>query len=219
MIWYILSAAAAYLLGSLSFGIIFSKAKYKKDIRDFGSNNAGASNALRTFGKGAAAFVFLFDALKGAAAVLLARYLLSGDANAQLCAYLAMLFSVLGHMFPVFFGFRGGKGVATTCGALAALQPMTLPFVLVVFLIVLAAGKMISLASVVSAALLPIATFALCLARDVPAGLPTAVTAILAALVIFMHRENLRRILRGEERRLGKDKIDPNAADQKEGLK
>lgn len=74
MLRYILSAAAAYLLGSLSFGIIFSKAKYKKDIRDFGSNNAGASNTLRTFGKGAAAFVFPFDALKGAAAVLLARY-------------------------------------------------------------------------------------------------------------------------------------------------
>ena len=219
MLRYILSAAAAYLLGSLSFGIIFSKAKYKKDIRDFGSNNAGASNTLRTFGKGAAAFVFLFDALKGAVAVLLARYLLCGDANAQLCAYLAMLFSAIGHMFPVFFGFRGGKGVATTCGALAALQPVTLPFVLVVFLIVLAAGKMISLASVVSAALLPIATFVLCLARDAPARLPTAVTAILAALVIFMHRENLRRILRGEERKLGEDKVDPNAEDQKEGLK
>lgn len=219
MIGYILSAAAAYLLGSLSFGILFSKVKYKKDIRDFGSNNAGASNTLRTFGKGAAAFVFVFDALKGAAAVLLAKYLLCGDANTQICAYLAMLFAVLGHMFPVFFGFRGGKGVATTCGALAALQPVTLPFVLAVFLIVLAAGKMISLASVASAILLPFITFVVFLVRDKAFGLPTAATAILAVLVIFMHRENLRRIVRGEERKLGADKIDPNAENQKEGRK
>lgn len=219
MLRYILSAAAAYLLGSLSFGIIFSKAKYKKDIRDFGSNNAGASNTLRTFGKGAAAFVFLFDALKGAAAVLLARYLLCGGANAQLCAYLAMLFSVLGHMFPVFFGFRGGKGVATTCGALAALQPITLPVVLAAFLIVLAFGKMISLASVVSSVLLPFATCFMYRLQGEPTLVPTVATTILALLIVFMHRENLRRILRGEERKLGEDKVDPNAEDQKGGLK
>ena len=128
MLNWFLSAAVAYLLGSLSFGIILSKVKYKKDIRDYGSNNAGMTNTLRTFGKRAAAFVFIFDALKGVVAVLLAKYLLCGDQDPVLCAYIAMFFVVLGHMFPVYFKFKGGKGAATALGATTAFQPLTFQY-------------------------------------------------------------------------------------------
>ncbi len=183
MLSYILSAAVAYLLGSLSFGIILSKVKYKKDIRDYGSNNAGMTNTLRTFGKRAAAFVFIFDALKGTAAVLLAKYVLSFSGNAQLCAYIALFFAVVGHMFPVYFKFKGGKGAATALGATTALAPLTFPLVMVPFI-----------------------TFGIYYCKGEPTLVPTVSTALVAVLIVFMHRSNIKRILKGEERKIGSDK-------------
>lgn len=214
LLGYIVSAVAAYLLGSLSFGIIFSKIKYKKDIRDYGSNNAGMTNMLRTFGKGAAALVFLFDTLKGAAAVLLAKYLLCFDSDPTTCAYTAMVFVVIGHLFPLYFGFRGGKGVATTLGAVTALSPITFPFVMIPFLLILLIGKMVSLASVSSGLLLPFATFAVYHIQGKPTLVPTVATAILALLILFMHRTNLVRIAHGEERKIGADKVNVEADDK-----
>lgn len=207
MLNWILSAAVAYLLGSLSFGIILSKVKYKKDIRDYGSNNAGMTNTLRTFGKGAAAFVFIFDALKGALAALLAKYLLCGDQAPVLCAYIAVFFAVLGHMFPVYFKFRGGKGAATALGATTALQPLTFPLVMIPFFIVVLTTKMVSLASIISGALLPVVTFCIYYFKGEPTLVPTVGTALLAVLIIFMHRSNIKRILKGEERKIGSDKV------------
>ncbi len=207
MLYWILSAAVAYLLGSLSFGIILSKVKYKKDIRDYGSNNAGMTNTLRTFGKGAAAFVFIFDALKGALAALLAKYLLCGDQDPVLCAYIAVLFAVLGHMFPVYFKFKGGKGAATALGATTALQPLTFPLVMIPFFIVVLTTKMVSLASIISGVLLPVVTFCIYHFKGEPTLVPTLGTALLAVLIIFMHRSNIKRILKGEERKIGSDKV------------
>ncbi len=207
MLYYALSAVAAYLLGSLSFGIILSKVKYKKDIRDYGSNNAGMTNTLRTFGKGAAAFVFIFDALKGTAAVLLAKYLLCGDRDPILCAYIALIFVVLGHMFPVFFKFKGGKGAATSLGATTALAPLTFPLVMIPFFIVVLTTKMVSLASIISGLLLPVVTFCIYHFKGEPTLVPTVSTALLAALIVFMHRSNIKRILKGEERKIGSDKV------------
>lgn len=208
MLYYVLSAAVAYLLGSLSFGIILSKVKYKKDIRDYGSNNAGMTNTLRTFGKGAAAFVFIFDALKGTAAVLLAKYLLCGEQDPILCAYIALVFVVLGHMFPVYFKFKGGKGAATSLGATTALAPLTFPLVMIPFFIVVLTTKMVSLASIISGLLLPVVTFCIYRFKGEPTLVPTVSTAILAALIVFMHRSNIKRILKGEERKIGSDKVD-----------
>lgn len=206
MLSYILSAVSAYLLGSLSFGIILSKVKYKKDIRDYGSNNAGMTNTLRTFGKRAAAFVFIFDALKGTAAVLLAKYALCFENDAQLCAYIALFFAVLGHMFPVYFKFRGGKGAATALGATTALAPLTFPLVMAPFFIVVLTSKMVSLASILSGILLPFITFGIYYFKGEPTLVPTVSTALVAVLIVFMHRSNIKRILKGEERKIGSDK-------------
>ena len=197
MLSYILSAAVAYLLGSLSFGIILSKVKYKKDIRDYGSNNAG---------KRAAAFVFIFDALKGSAAVLLAKYVLSFRGDAQLCAYIALIFAVVGHMFPVYFNFKGGKGAATALGATTALAPLTFPLVMLPFFAVVGISKMVSLASIISGLLLPFVTFGIYYFKGEPALVPTICTAVVAVLIVFMHRSNIKRILKGEERKIGSDK-------------
>ena len=207
MFHWLLSAAVAYLLGSLSFGVILSKSKYKKDIRDYGSHNAGMTNTLRTFGKGAAAFVFLFDALKGVAAVLLAKYLLCGAQDPLLCAYIAAFFAVVVHMFPVYFGFKGGKGAATALGATTALQPLTFPLVMLPFFVTVLTTKMVSLASIISGALLPAVTFCIYHFKGEPTLVPTVFTALLAVLIIFMHRSNIRRILKGEERKIGSDKV------------
>lgn len=206
MLSYILSAAVAYLLGSLSFGIILSKVKYKKDIRDYGSNNAGMTNTLRTFGKRAAAFVFIFDALKGSAAVLLAKYVLSAENDAQLCAYIALIFAVVGHMFPVYFKFKGGKGAATALGATTALAPLTFPLVMLPFFAVVGISKMVSLASIISGILLPFVTFGIYAFKGEPTLVPTVCTAVVAVLIVFMHRSNIKRILKGEERKIGSDK-------------
>lgn len=206
MLSYIFSAVVAYLLGSLSFGIILSKVKYKKDIRDYGSNNAGMTNTLRTFGKRAAAFVFIFDALKGTAAVLLAKYVLCFAHDAQLCAYIALVFAVVGHMFPVYFKFKGGKGAATALGATTALAPLTFPLVMLPFFIVVLSSKMVSLASIISGILLPFITFGIYYFKGEPTLVPTVSTALVAVLIVFMHRSNIRRILKGEERRIGSGK-------------
>lgn len=214
MLSYILSAVVAYLLGSLSFGIILSKVKYKKDIRDYGSNNAGMTNTLRTFGKRAAAFVFIFDTLKGSAAVLLAKYVLSADNNAQLCAYIAVIFAVIGHMFPIYFQFKGGKGAATALGATAALAPITFPIVMLPFFVVVLTSKMVSLASIISGILLPFITFGIYYLQGEPVLIPTVSTAIVAVLIVFMHRSNIKRIKNGEERKIGSDKSKAEKTDK-----
>lgn len=206
-IWnYLICALQAYLLGSLIWGVIISKLKYGKDLRDYGSKNAGMTNMLRVFGKGAAAAVFLCDSLKGVAAVLLAKRLLCGRADALVCGYIAAFFVVVGHMFPVFFRFRGGKGSATGIGAATALAWQTFPLVMALFLLVVGMSKMVSLASVLSALWLPFAT--LLIYRlwypQVSPLVPTIATAAIAVLVIFRHRSNIRRIVKGTENKLGK---------------
>lgn len=207
MLRYILSAVLAYLLGSLSFGIILSKTKYKKDIRDYGSNNAGMTNMLRTFGKGAAAFVFIFDALKGTAAVLIARYLIAGNGAEPLtCAYIAAVFSVVGHLFPIYFGFKGGKGAATALGAMTAVTPIIFPCVMIPFFIVVLTTKYVSLSSIIAVCCLPIATFFWFFLRHEPFTVPLIATLIVAVLIVFMHRSNIQRLLKGEERKIGSKK-------------
>ncbi|WP_044007825.1 glycerol-3-phosphate 1-O-acyltransferase PlsY [Jannaschia sp. CCS1] len=188
-----LTALLAYLLGSVPFGIMMARLFGLGDLRSVGSGNIGATNVLRTGNKLAAFLTLVLDAGKGAIAVFLARALLGEDA-AQLAGFAAFL----GHCFPVFLGFKGGKGVATFLGTLLALAwPIGLA-ACAIWAITAAVFRMSSLAALVAAALSPLAAFTL--------GLPSAVVfcAALATLIFLRHRGNISRIAKGQEPKIGK---------------
>ena len=192
-----LCALAGYLLGSVNCSIILSRLRYRDDIRRHGSGNAGMTNTLRTYGKLPAVLVLLGDGAKGVLAAWLGG-LLAGTAG----AYLAGLFAVVGHMFPLFFRFKGGKGVATAAGViLGSCQPVLL-FLLLVFLLVVGGSRYVSLGSVTVAALYPLAMlwYTRALGPEVLCAL------LMAALVIWAHRSNIKRLLSGTENKLGQKK-------------
>ncbi|WP_121612964.1 glycerol-3-phosphate 1-O-acyltransferase PlsY [Mesobacillus foraminis] len=173
----------AYLLGSIPSGLIVGKLFYKTDIREHGSGNLGGTNTFRTLGVKAGVAVTLADILKGTLAASLPLLL-----GSELHMLLAGIFAVIGHMYPVFAGFRGGKAVATSGGILLAYAPLLFLFILVFFLVSLYITKMVSLSSMLTSA----ATFILSLfTRDVPLII---VVTLLAAFVIYRHRTNIRRI-------------------------
>ena len=186
---FVIIAVCAYLLGSLSFAIIVSKATLGKDIRDYGSGNAGLTNAYRTMGAGKTLFVLLGDIAKGAVAVSIGR-LLAGPVG----KLVAGIFVILGHMFPLYFGFRGGKGVLVGAVMLALFDWRVFLIALALFLIAVIATRWISLGSILGAISFPITTFAFY--RD---HVLTGMAFGMAAAVIFMHRSNIARILRGQE--------------------
>jgi glycerol-3-phosphate acyltransferase PlsY len=190
----LLMVVAAYLLGSLSFAVLLVRLKTGKDIRKEGSGNAGATNVLRGHGKGLAALVALGDVAKGTLAVLLMR-LVTADPRYAAAAGVA---AVLGHVFPIFYGLRGGKGVATALGAFLALAPSATLASLGIFILVLALTRYVSLASCVAMVLLPPLAGLFHAPRPV-----LAAAAIVAVIVVLKHRENLERLARGEERKLG----------------
>ncbi|TCK27955.1 acyl-phosphate glycerol-3-phosphate acyltransferase [Ancylobacter aquaticus] len=182
-----------YALGSIPFGLILTRLAGTQDIRSIGSGNIGATNVLRTGRKGLAAATLLGDALKGTVAVLLANWLLGPEA-----ALLAALGAFFGHLFPVWLGFKGGKGVATFLGVTLALAwPAALAFV-AAWLAVAFVTRFSSLAALVASVLTVLVAF---LIGSPQTGL---LLAILAALLWFMHRANIRRLLEGTEGRIGK---------------
>jgi glycerol-3-phosphate acyltransferase PlsY len=191
----------SYLLGSVSWSTVIVRALRGFDIRTLGSGNAGATNVLRSAGRKPAVFVLLLDLAKGAVAVLTSRALAAPPSVVAGAAFAV----VLGHVFPLFFGFRGGKGVATAAGALGALAPLALVLALMLFTGVVAWKRYVSLGSMVTAACFPaLAWLGAGLDRSALQGpwLLAASTAI-AALVLLKHRGNLRRLLRAAEPRLG----------------
>jgi len=189
---YALCAALAYLLGSIPFGLILTRLAGLGDIRRIGSGNIGATNVLRTGNRGLAALTLLLDCGKGAAAVLLARAW-----GAELAA-VAALAAVIGHMFPPWLGFNGGKGVATSAGALLALAwPVGLACG-ATWLLVAALTRYSSLAAILAAALAPV--YAWLVTGD---GTVSAVALAIALLVLIRHRDNALRLIRGEESRIG----------------
>ena len=190
-----LLVVVGYLLGSLSFALLLVKWRTGADIRTVGSGNAGATNVLRAHGKRLAAAVALLDIAKGAAAVLLMR-LVTADPRYAAGAGLA---AILGHVFPLYSGFRGGKGVATAVGAFLILAPLATAVCLAVFLAIVASTRYVSLASMVAIVLLPPAAGLL---SHAPRAVVIAAAAT-AVLVVFKHVENLKRLARGEERKLG----------------
>lgn len=202
---YILMAVIAYAIGSVNFSVILSKKMAGFDVREKGSGNAGTTNMLRSVGKGAAALTLILDILKGLVAILIAKYIvgnLADSANTAILAQLAGFFVVVGHTFPMFFGFRGGKGVATSLGVLLLVNPLIGGICLVFALTVMALTRMVSLGSIMAAVLFPVLTIFI---EDgyIADGYTYIIFGIaMAALVIFNHRSNLKRIYNGTENRL-----------------
>jgi glycerol-3-phosphate acyltransferase PlsY len=186
----------AYLLGSISFAVLLVRARTGRDIRAEGSGNAGATNVLRSHGKKLALLVALLDVAKGLAAVLLVRLVTSDPRWAAAAGFAA----ILGHVFPVFYGFRGGKGVATAVGAFLALSPLAVLVSLALFIAIVAATRYVSLGSVVAFAVLPPIAGLL---FHAPRAVVTA-AGMTALLILLKHLPNLKRLARGEEGKLGR---------------
>lgn len=191
MLQFGIIAVSAYLLGSLSFAIIVCKMTLHKDIRDYGSGNAGLTNAYRTMGAGKTLLVLLGDIAKGAAAVAIGAL-----AAGNLGKLLAGVFVILGHMFPVYFGFRGGKGVLVGATMLALFDWRIFLIALACFLIAVLFTRWISLGSILGAASFPITMFIFY--RD---PVLVGIAFGMAVAVIFMHRTNVGRMLHGNENR------------------
>ena len=205
------SAVQAYLLGSIDTGILVSKFLYHDDVRKYGSGAAGMTNMLRTFGKKAAALTAFGDVLKGVLAVCIGRWLFtlmpeSTTLSPYLAVYLAAIFAIIGHLKPLYFGFKGGKGVLVAGGAILAIQPILLPFLTAVFLLCLIPTGMVSLGSITMAAAYPVLTLIYGLLKGFAAGdLAVCVVGalIMGGMVIYMHRANIQRIRAGKEYRFG----------------
>ena len=220
MVAYIIMAVIAYLIGSINFSVIISKKMAGFDVREKGSGNAGSTNVLRTVGKKAAAITLVCDILKGVVSVLIALLVgvIAGEsANHAIIVEIAALAVVIGHTFPVFFGFRGGKGVATSLGIILIVNWKIGLICLIFALALMAIARMVSLGSISAAVLFAVLTIFI---RDSYIGgiefdFSFIIFGILlAALVIFNHRSNLKRIINGTENKLSFKKKD--SAENKE---
>lgn len=191
----------AYLLGSIPTSVWIGKAFYNIDVREFGSGNAGATNTFRVLGKKAGIPVLIIDILKGTAAVALA--FISGFEN-QSAEFINLqlglgIAALMGHIFPIFAGFRGGKGVATILGIVVCIVPISCALSLVVFLIVLFSSRIVSLSSMIAGASFPI-ILNLVLGNTDP--ILTVFSIIVAALLIITHRKNIQRLVKKQESKI-----------------
>ena len=211
MIWAcIISGVIAYLLGSISFSVIFTKKLAGFDVRQKGSGNAGSTNVLRTAGKKTAILTLICDILKGVIAILIA-YLIGKIFNfdikmSALLVQIAGIFVVIGHTFPVFFGFKGGKGVATALGVLLVTNWQIGLICLVFALVLMALTRIVALGSIAAAILFPVLCFFITnnyLVGDSSTRMSYLVFGIIMAIiVIFNHRSNIQRMASGTENRL-----------------
>ena len=212
-------AVISYLLGSISFSIIFTKIfKKHTDIRTLGSGNAGATNVLRSVGKLPALLTLIFDFGKGAVSVIIGRLVFSYLCDTfsaptsfiQYGAYIAGFSCIMGHIFPVFFGFRGGKGVLTCAAMMAFVDWRVFLVELLMFLIIFLITKIVSLSSIIAACCYPITTFLFSCFIDHRTGgvsvtgiwISTVATFIVGAIIVVKHHSNIKRILHGEEKKI-----------------
>lgn len=206
---YIIMAVIAYLIGSVNFSVILSKKIAGFDVREKGSGNAGSTNMLRSVGKGAAALTLICDILKGVVAIGIAILLgnIFNVQNKSVLVQIAGLLVVIGHTFPVFFGFKGGKGVATSLGVIL-LSNWKIGLICLVFaLLLMVLTRMVSLGSISAAILFPVLTLFINTNYIVQEGSSYLIYSILlAVLVVFNHRENVKRLLNGTENKLGSQK-------------
>ncbi len=206
----LIAAAIAYLLGSINCAVLFSTVFYGDDVRRHGSGNAGTTNMLRTYGAKAAALTFAGDILKGVFAVVLGRLffsLLGVTAQQTYGAYLAGYAAIFGHMYPLYFRFKGGKGVATGLGAVCAINPAVFGVVFPVGILIAAVSGFVSLASLSGAVLFPLLLAgSMLLTNGTIAPLELLLACGIALLVIYNHRENIKRLLNGTENKFYKKK-------------
>ena len=186
-----------YLIGSLNFSIIISKRYHNDDIRNYGSGNAGTTNMLRTYGRRAAVLTLVGDAIKAIVSSLYG-YALLGFTG----AYIAGFFCILGHCFPVYYKFRGGKGIVTVAFMILMLDPIVFTILFFIFFALVFATKMVSFGSVICVMLFPIL-----LHRIEGPGIPVIFAMLITLLVVFMHRENIMRIFHGEESKVDFSKL------------
>ncbi len=209
MFWYIIMAIIAYLIGSINFSIIISKKMAGFDVREKGSGNAGTTNMLRSVGKKAAAITLVCDILKGVVSIVIAIIIgnISKNLDKELLLQIAGIAVVLGHTFPIFFGFKGGKGVATSLGVLLMSNWQIGLICLVFALVLMALTRMVSLGSCAAAVLFPVLTLFInqhytVLTEGKNGNVYFVYSVILAIIVLYNHRENIKRILSGTENKL-----------------
>jgi acyl phosphate:glycerol-3-phosphate acyltransferase len=196
----ILLVLFAYTLGSIPFGYLIVRVSSGGDIRETGSGGTGATNVTRRAGKSAGILTLILDALKGTTAVVVARWLLTPNFEVNWWVAAVALAVVIGHCFPIWLKFRGGKGVATGLGVFLALAPAAVGCVALVFLLVVWRTRYVSLGSIIAAALMPLCVWLLARATHAQEAGPRIVVALAGgALIIFMHRANIGRLLHGEE--------------------
>lgn len=215
----------SYLLGSVNSAITVCKIWKKSDIRDYGSNNAGLTNVLRVFGKGPAIVTLLLDLAKGICAVLVCRGLVTHvfDVtffnNDRFIGYVAGLAVILGHIFPIFYGFHGGKGVLVAATTLITIDPLTCLFAVLVFAVVVAVTKYVSIGSIAAAFSYPIFTMLTQYLRHIDGAWQNMLMALaIAFLITYMHRPNIKRLREGTENKFsfsGGKKTDGNTDNDK----
>lgn len=194
----VLAIIAAYLIGSLSFAVIVSKYYGMDDPRTYGSGNPGATNVLRSGKKKAAALTLLGDAVKGLVAVILVRCLQDALNLSDATIALVAIAALVGHMWPIFFNFKGGKGVATALGVLLALSPATALLCALIWLVMAFGFKVSSLAALVATVCAPIFAFFM-----MPHASWAWATAFIAALVLYRHKSNIQNLIQGKESKIG----------------
>lgn len=227
---FFLTAVISYLLGSCNSAIITVRLLKHEDIREHGSKNAGLTNTLRCYGKIPALITLIGDLAKGVAAALIsikiADMLLGADLeniyffDEMAIGYVSGIFSVLGHIFPLYYGFRGGKGVLVSCSVLLVIDPVTFCIVIPLFILVLAFSRYVSLGSMLTAAAYPLITFFvhyyyydMGISR---ALLHTGLVLCTSILLIYMHRTNIQRLRNGTENKFGSKRQDTAAGNSNE---
>ena len=200
MLNIIIVLVAGYLLGSISTGVVLSEAFAHADVRTMGSGNAGTTNMLRVVGRSMALFTFLGDTIKGIIAVFIGKWLVGGD----LGGILGTAGAVLGHYYPLYFGFRGGKGIATAFGALLFVFPTHALIAFGVFLILVSATKYVSLGSVAAALTLPALLFITHGSKEL---LVCLIAAAIGISIVLRHHKNISRLLSHTENKLDLNKL------------
>ena len=207
----LISAVLSYLLGSFNSSILVVRLLKHQDIREFGSHNAGLTNTLRCFSKGCAALTLVGDLAKGIVAVLLSKGIcellgtgLTAQNDVHFIGYIAGIFAILGHVFPIYYHFKGGKGVLVGVSVFLGIDWKVFLCLIVIFAVVLAISKYVSLGSIIAAACCPVVTFLFQFWQrgDLPMWylwLNTGLAALMGAWVIYMHRTNIQRLKAGNE--------------------
>lgn len=209
----LLASGFAYFLGSLNSAILVCRIAKGQDIRQYGSNNAGLTNVIRTYGKKLAVVTLLCDLAKGVVAVMFARFVVGGLMGVTVLGdelficYTAAFFAMIGHVYPIYYGFKGGKGVLLAATSLLAVDPLSCVFALIVFALVLYFSKYVSLSSIFASLSFPVFTIITQMLRGYDSYALNAVMVFAMSLVIvYKHRPNIERLNNGTESRIGSKK-------------